>query len=418
MNRKEKSLYPGGSRTGRFRIGPALLAVLLVVSLVFSASGCGQESGEGSAEAEAVSAESGFLTLDYTDASFSEDSVPDPVVDSSGETLTVKDCIRREVSVPKNPERIAVLDSFAGEAVVMIGAGNRMVTCPNGVKSDSLLCEICPELEQVTVVMSGGSFNAEALLELAPDVILVKEALYAAEEERSKLDKLNLPYLVISYGNMAEQMYALAVTGAASGEEAAQRAQEINAYYCDVIRRVCRAAETIPESEKKTVYHSINEAVRTDGENSLGNDWITCAGAVNVSAQHTDSLQSEGEDYYANLEQIFVWDPDVVICNEAATKEYLLTDSKWSGLGAVTRGEVYNIPVGATRWGQRGSLETFFAMIWLGVTIYPEYYADFDLQTEVTDFYWDLLGLEIDNETYRKMLSGTGIRNASNASGA
>ena len=251
MNRKEKSLYPGGSRTGRFRIGPALLAVLLVVSLVFSASGCGQESGEGSAEAEAVSAESGFLTLDYTDASFSEDSVPDPVVDSSGETLTVKDCIRREVSVPKNPERIAVLDSFAGEAVVMIGAGNRMVTCPNGVKSDSLLCEICPELEQVTVVMSGGSFNAEALLELAPDVILVKEALYAAEEERSKLDKLNLPYLVISYGNMAEQMYALAVTGAASGEEAAQRAQEINAYYCDVIRRVCRAAETIPESEKR-----------------------------------------------------------------------------------------------------------------------------------------------------------------------
>ncbi len=117
------------------------------------------------------------------------------------------------------------------------------------------------------------------------------------------------------------------------------------------------------------------------------------------------------------MEQIFVWNPDVVICNEAGTKDYLLTDSKWTGLGAVKRGDVYNIPVGATRWGQRGSLETFFAMIWLGVTIYPEYYAEFDLQTEVTDFYRDILGLNIDDEIYQKMLSGTGIRDASNASG-
>ena len=76
----------------------------------------------------------------------------------------------------------------------------------------------------------------------------------------------------------------------------------------------------IPEAERKTVYHSINEAVRTDGENSLGNDWISCAGAENVSAQHTESLQADGGDYYAGIEQIFVWDPDVVICNEAETK--------------------------------------------------------------------------------------------------
>ena len=418
MNGKEKK------RLSRcFRAGSALLAVLIALSAVFSLAGCGQERESGSSAGETPETESRvengiFLKPDYADDSFSENSVPDPVVNSSDEMLTVKDCIGRETEVLKNPERIAVLDSFAGEAVVMTGAGSLMVTCPNGVKSDSLLCEIWPGLRDVTVVMSGGSVNAEALLQLSPDVILVKEALYEAEEERSKLDKLNIPYLVISYGNMAEQMYALSVIGAASGEKYAENARKINSYYCDVIRRVCRAAEKIPESERKTVYHSINEAVRTDGEESLGNDWITCAGAVDVSARHTESLQSEGEDYYANMEQIFVWNPDVVICNEAGTKDYLLTDSKWTGLGAVKRGDVYNIPVGATRWGQRGSLETFFAMIWLGVTIYPEYYAEFDLQTEVTDFYRDILGLNIDDEIYQKMLSGTGIRNASNASGA
>ena len=140
-------------------------------------------------------------------------------------------------------------------------------------------------------------------------------------------------------------------------------------------------------------------------------------GADNVSARHAESLKQADDDYAAGLEQIFVWDPDVMICNEASTKDYLLTDSKWQGLRAVKEGEVYNIPVGATRWGQRGSLETFFAMIWLGVTIYPEYYAGFDLRQEVTDFYRDQLGLEVDDETWRKMTAGTGIRDASNVSG-
>ena len=48
--------------------------------------------------------------------------------------LTIRDCAGRETEIPEDPERIAVLDSFAGEAAVMIGAGERMVTCPNGVK--------------------------------------------------------------------------------------------------------------------------------------------------------------------------------------------------------------------------------------------------------------------------------------------
>lgn len=388
-------------------------AVLIVCLIMLFLPGCG--AGENGGDAGA--GEDSFLVLDYQDASFSVESIPDPVLERSEQTLTIRDCLGNTVEVPRNPERIAVLDSFGGEAVVMIGAGDRMVTCPNGVRSDSLLCEIYPALSDVSVVMSGGSFNAEALLALSPDVIIMKESIYAAEGEREKLEKLGVPYLVTTYGNMAEQMYSLSMIGAAAGDEYAENAGKINSYYCDVIRRVCRAAENIPETEKKLVYHSINEAVRTDGQNSLGNDWITCVGAVDVSAQHTESLQRDSEDYYAGLEQIFAWEPDVIICNEVITKDYLLTDEKWAGLGAVRRNQVYNIPVGATRWGQRGSLETFFAMIWLGVTIYPEYYADFDLQEEVAGFYRDMLGLTVDEETYQMMLSGSGIRNASNASG-
>ena len=39
------------------------------------------------------------------------------------------------------------------------------------------------------------------------------------------------------------------------------------------------------------------------------------------------------------------------------------------------------------------------------------------LKKEVTQFYDEILGLKIDDGTYDKMLSGSGIRNASDASG-
>ena len=399
------------------RIFKTFLSVILIVSMIFAMAGCGSSDGS-SASAGDESTSEGFLTVDYSDSDFSSDSIPDPVTKESDDTLTITDCIGRETEVPRNPERIAVLDSFAGEAVVMIGAGDIMVTCPNGTKSDRLLCEICPSLTEKEVIMSEGTFNAEALLELKPDLIIIKKGLYTSDEERSKLEKLNIPYLVSDYGNMAEQMYALRMIGCAAGGEYESKAEEIIDYYCEVIKKVESRASKIPDSERKTVYHSINEAVRTDGEYSLGNDWITATGATDVSAQHTGSLQKDKDDYYAEIEQIFSWDPDVVICNEAETKDYLLTDSKWSSLRAVREGSVYNIPVGATRWGQRGSLETFFAMLWLGTTIYPDYFSDIDLKSEVVTFYSDVLNLTIDDATYQQILSGTGIRNASQASGS
>ena len=77
---------------------------------------------------------------------------------------------------------------------------------------------------------------------------------------------------------------------------------------------------------------------------------------------------------------------------------------------AVADGRVYNIPVGATRWGQRGSVETWFAMMWLGITAYPEYYGEIDLREEVAAFYGTVLGIDVDDALYEQMLSGQGMR--------
>ena len=327
----------------------------------------------------------------------------------------VTDCAGRQVEIPQNPKRVAALDSFAGEVMVMIGAGDKMVAAPNGVKSDSLLQAIYPGLQKVGAPMSGGGINTESLLALSPDLILLKGAMYEAEGETEQLDRLGIPYLVISYTNMEEQQKALALIGDALGGAVQQKAAAINRYYQSVVDRARAISEKIPQGKRLRVYHAINEITRTDGTDSLGYDWITCTGAVVVSAG--DSKPIGGTDYFASAEQIFAWNPDLIICNEAGTVRYLYKEPKWAGLQAVRDKRVYNIPVGATRWGQRGSLETFFAILWLGTTIYPEYYADVDLKSDVQDFYKTYLGLTIDDRTYASMLDGDGIRTASLGNG-
>ena len=118
----------------------------------------------------------------------------------------ITDCAGRKVEIPKEPQRVAALDSFAGEAMVMIGAGEKMVAAPNGVKSDSLLKLIYPGLEDVGVPLSGGTISAESLLSLQPDLIFLKGAMYTEGGEGEKLKKLGIPYLVVGlhqYGTTA-----------------------------------------------------------------------------------------------------------------------------------------------------------------------------------------------------------------------
>lgn len=385
----------------------AFFIILIIFILVFSFSACN-------------GATSDFEYSNLSKDAYSFTAEDDPVIDisSDGSIQTVMDCIGRKVDIPAEPEKVAVLDSFSGEAAVLMGGGPQIATCPNGTKSDLILAEIAPEITDVPVIMSGGAFNAESLISLGADIVLVKLSLYQAEGEKEKLESLGIPYLVVDYSSMQEQIYALRMVGTAFGSEAADRADRIAEYYSSVIERAQEISSGIPDSQKMRVYHSINQVVMTDGADSIGNDWITCVGALDVSAGNEAEMKFENNDYYAGLEQIFKWDPDVVICNEASTKDYLLTDSKWTELRAVRENKVYNIPVSATRWGQRGSVETYLAILWLGTTIYPEYYSSVDLRKEVADYYSNVIGINIDDNMWEKIISGQGIRNSSNNSGS
>lgn len=318
---------------------------------------------------------------------------------------TVTDLLGRTVAIPDSPQQICALNPFCAPFVVSFGYGDKMKATVNAIKRDLLIQSICPSLKDAVVVKNGGVINAEALLELGVDLIFLEESTYADDDERAKLDALSIPYIVLCNNNIQQAMDSILLMGEVL--DARERAQAYVQYYQDTIDFVSRTVSAIPAGERPTLYHSVNEATRTDYTGSITAEWISYTGVENVSL--SAPLTMEGNSAYTTLEQIFVWDPQIIICNEPGVAEYILTDSKWVGLQAVTDGTVYQMPVGITRWGHPNSVETPLALLWLTELLYPEQ-SDIDLAGETRKFYQTFFDYELDDDAIAAILSGDGMR--------
>jgi iron complex transport system substrate-binding protein len=129
---------------------------------------------------------------------------------------------------------------------------------------------------------------------------------------------------------------------------------------------------------------------------------------INVSVG--EPLRVYDNANFASMEQILLWDPDVIIVNEEDVDQYILTNKKWASLKAVKTGRVYKIPNGISRWGHPGGLETPLAILWTVKTLYPDRFPELNLKEIIHDFYARFFNHTLSAEMMEKILSGRGMR--------
>jgi iron complex transport system substrate-binding protein len=322
------------------------------------------------------------------------------------ETVTVVDSIGREVQVVTNVERIAALYSFAGYAVCLLESGNSLVGVPGGLQRDILLVEMFPNIANASVPREGGAINIEELLRIKPDVVIIRKDTVTDEKEKEKLDKNGICYIVVDFTTMAEQMEAIQIIGDAIGKS--EEARRFNTYFEEVIGRVDGIVGSLEETEKVRLFHAENQATRATHETSLVADWTKAAGVINVSVGQ--DLKLIGNDYYASIEQILLWNPEVIIVNETTACNLILGHPQWSGIRAVRDGKVYQLPNGISRWGHPGSVETPLALLWTVKTVYPELSGDISIEDEVRSFYSTFFNMELDDTMISTILKGGDLR--------
>jgi iron complex transport system substrate-binding protein len=322
------------------------------------------------------------------------------------ETVSVVDCIGRKVSVPSRVERIACLYDFAAHVVVMLGRGKNIVAVSKGPKRDVLLNRLCPEIGKALVPKGQGNVNIEELLLAKPDIVFVPGDIGRNRSELQKMEIFQLPVLTVDYHDITGQQRAIAMIGEAIG--ARERSEAYNRYYDRCIDRVKEGVSHILPDQRVRAYLATVEATRTYGRHSLPAEWMSLCGIVNVAADQPLSIH-QGEQH-ASLEQILRWNPDVIFTNEPGVAEAIAQDSKWSSIRAVKQKKIYHMPIGISRWGHPGSLETPLAMLWTVKTVYPNFFTGMDIKNEVEKYYRKFFRLELTDALYEQMLSGKGMR--------
>ncbi|PKM76823.1 MAG: iron ABC transporter substrate-binding protein [Firmicutes bacterium HGW-Firmicutes-15] len=325
---------------------------------------------------------------------------------AGADTITITDCIGRQVNIPSQINRIACLCPESGYALAMFGKGDKIVAVVGGLQRDLILTDMYPAIKGLPVPKGSAVINIEELVKTKPDVVFVKSDTSSSEAETEKLNKSKIPFLVVEFNNMKGQQDAIEMIGKVVG--ATDKAGKYNAYYQKCIDRVQERVAGIPQEKRVKVYHSLNEAIRTDIKGSLSGDWMQAAGAFNVSAN--ENLRALEGKYFASLEQILLWNPDVILVNEGAVVNYIYTNKQWSPLKAVKNKQVLQLPNGISRWGHPSSPETPLAVLWTAKTIYPDKFADLDMVAETKYFYKEFFSLELSDEVVNKIIFGEGMR--------
>lgn len=317
-------------------------------------------------------------------------------------TRIVTDCAGRTVALPETLTRIACLYAFAGHVVTMLGRGDDIVAVAKGLKRDSLLLEICPSIHGARVPKSQGGVNMEELLRAKPDIVFVSADVGQNKGETDKLDAFRIPYLIVDYTSIDEQQKAVTMIGQTLN--ASDNADAYIRYYKETIQTVRNVVSQIPHDRKLRIYHSVNEANRTTIPRSLSTDWLDALGVINVACDNQESLL-DGHNGVV-MEQVLIWNPDVILVNEPAVKKQILSDRQWAPLQAVKQKKVFLMPIAISRWGHPGSLETPLAIRWAVKTLYPERFQDIDLPSETKYFYKTFFNYNLSDTLVTQILEG------------
>ncbi|MFW5714526.1 MAG: ABC transporter substrate-binding protein, partial [Brevefilum sp.] len=88
-----------------------------------------------------------------------------------------------------------------------------------------------------------------------------------------------------------------------------------------------------------------------------------------------------------NLEQILIWDPDVIIVPPygGATVSSITESSEWQILDAVQAGRVYQMPKLVVPW-DTPSTDSVLGIVWMAQMLHPEL-VDLDCSNEAEYFY-------------------------------
>ena len=297
------------------------------------------------------------------------------------------DSLGRTVELPENIMRIALSGPLTQIYVfplcpeLLVGFSTSFSSDAEKYIPDEFLS--LPELGQLHG--GKGTMNLESLMYSSPDLVIdVGEAKKTLSDELDQLtDQTGIPAVHID-ATVEGAPEAYRTMGSLLG--CSEKAEELASWCEETLRHINSIMEKVDaDSARKSVVYCLGPK----GLNVLANGSFH-AEILKTVANNAALLEnpvSNGDGNEIDMEQLMLWDPDVVLFQHNSIYDEVAGNELWSQLSAVKTGDYYEIPCGPYGWiSSPPAVQCYLGMLWLADTLYPEY-VDFDLQEEITAYY-------------------------------
>lgn len=328
-------------------------------------------------------------------------------------TVTITDHADREVEVPTNPKRVAVLGIYPLPSMltVYLDSCDSIVAMEPGsmnAAKNGILSQLYPDITNITTdIMDGDDVNIESLLALKPDVVFYNAS---DTQDLEKLENAGLTAVAFSatkwkfnctetfneWMNLLDQIYP---------EHAGNREELIKKYSTDTYNKIQDTVKNVEEKQKVLFLFQYDEnTMITSSSKFFGQWWCDAVGAVNVA----QDVPAEKTNAVITMEQVYEWDPDViVITNFTQAKpddlyNNAIGSDDWSNVSAVKNKRVYKMPLGTYRT-YTPSVDSPMTLEWLAQAVYPELFKDMDVKADVKEYYQNLFGVTLTDEQVDQM---------------
>ena len=326
-------------------------------------------------------------------------------INAGMETREFTDSTGRTVILPTQITRIAITGPLS-QIYILPLAGDLLVGVSNAYAEDAALylpSYIFEKTEIGQLYGGKGEMDLEALLAAGPDVVIdIGEAKKTtAEDLESLTQQTGIPFIHID-ATVATAPEAYRTLGKLLGRE--EKAEEL-AQWCETTYTGITAMmeKVDADNARKTLLYCLGDkGINVIAEGSFHGETIHL---MSKNLAVVEDVVSGGAGNEVDLEQILLWDPEVIIFAPDSCYDEIAGSPQWQSVGAVNRGDFYRTPAGPYGWlSSPPAVQRYLGMLWLGALLYPEY-TEYDLQEEITAYYQLFYGCDLTEAMYQDLMA-------------
>ncbi|MDR1589691.1 MAG: ABC transporter substrate-binding protein [Oscillospiraceae bacterium] len=328
-------------------------------------------------------------------ASCAKKAAPEESAPSEPRVFT--DSAGREVNLPANITRIAPSGALAQMFLLAI-APDMLVSIASEYSDEyaKYIPDAVAGLPVIGQFYGSDNLNLETIASINPDVVIdVGEPKGTIVEDMDGIEQATAIPAVHVTAALRSAPQAFRTLGELLGRE--EKGEALAAFCERALAQTDAVMARVGDGKVSALYclgdAGLNVLARTSFHSEVL-DYLTDNVAV------VDEPSSKGSGNETDLEQISVWDPEIIIFAPDSVYDDVAGDPTWSKLRAVSDGKFYRTPSGPYNWmGSPPSINRYLGMLWLSSVLYPEY-AEFELYDEVKEYYSLFYGFELSREEF------------------